>query len=61
MHFSETVPWTHMDSDGTCENVQVSASKKWLTLAELMILKYEGALYRVPSVSMGVHMIELKL
>ena len=24
-----------MDNDGTCENSQVSASKKWLTLAAL--------------------------
>ena len=24
-----------MDNDGTCENSQVSASKKWLTLAVL--------------------------
>ena len=29
------VPWTPMDSDGTCGNSQVSASKKWLTLAAL--------------------------
>ena len=30
------VPWTPTDScDGTCENSQVSASKRWLTLAAL--------------------------
>ena len=29
------IPWTPMDNDGTCENSQVSASKKWLILAAL--------------------------
>ena len=49
-----------MDSDGTCENSQVSASKNWLTLAALtcnwqLKLANFRKFHRCPWASMGVH------
>ena len=47
-----------MDSDGTCENSQVSALKKWLTLAALtcnwqLKLANFRMFHRCPWASMG--------